>query len=92
MTVATIKDLENVIKLMRKTGVEHLIVDGVEINLGSEPIKYKEPKAAKPTMQDTLQRIMNPGVAYAPTEDTQITTDNLTDDQLLYYSSQSFES
>ena len=87
MTVSNLKDLEAVIKLMRKTGVEHMIVNGIEINLGPEPIKYKETKAApKANVQDAIARIMNPGVAYAPTEDSQITTDDLTPEQILLWS------
>lgn len=87
MTVNTLKDLENVIKLMRRTGVEHIIVDGVEINLGPAPMVYKkEPKKA--STKEIIDRVLNPGVAQTPTEDSMIISDGLTEEQMLFYSSQ----
>lgn len=91
MTISNIKDLEAVIKLCRKTGVEHIIIDGVELNLGPAPIVYKK-ESTKAKIKDTVERVLNPGVAYTPTEDTSIHSDmELTGEQLLFYSAQGNE-
>lgn len=90
MKIESLKELENVIKLCRRTGVEHIIVDGVELNLGPAPIIYR--KEAKPaSTKERVDRILNPGVAHTPTEETIITSDSLTDEQLLFYSAQGNE-
>lgn len=87
MTVTSIKELEAIIKLCRKTGVEHIIVDGIELNLGPEPLRPDKPLNTKKMIKDTVNGIINPNVAYTPTEDTQIETpDTLTPEQLLMWS------
>lgn len=82
MTITDIKQLELIIKLCRKTGVESIKIDNVELHLGAEPRKEtKAPKANKKVM-------------YAPggiTEETQIETDALTEDELLFYSASNQE-
>lgn len=47
--VDSIKELEKLIKMLRKNGVESAKVDGIELKLGSEPpppSKYMAKKAA----------------------------------------------
>lgn len=39
MKITTLKELEQVIKLCRKTGVQSITVDGVQLQLGEAPSK-----------------------------------------------------
>ena len=79
MTIKDLKDLKQIIDLCRKTGVQSIKVDNIEMHLGPEPIKYA--KTTQKRTKTTADFI--PGVI---TEDTQITTDELTAEQLLFYS------
>lgn len=80
MTIKDVKDLKQIIDLCRKTGVQSIKVDNVEFHLGPEPIKY-----AKSTQKNT--KSMDTFIPGVITEDTKITTDELTAEQLLFYSS-----
>lgn len=78
-----IKELKKIIELCRKTGVTEFKIDNIEFKLGAEP--YKAPQVTKAAQN----------VTYAPggiTADTRIQTDELTDEQLLYYSAVSHDS
>lgn len=79
MTIKDIKDLKQIIDLCRKTGVQSIKVDNVEMHLGEAPSK---PAAITQKRNKTTETFI-PGVI---TEDTQITTDELTADELLFYS------
>ena len=76
MVIKDIKDLKQIIDLCRKTGVDSIKIDNVEMKLGPAPVKYT-------TNKETSRPYTPPGVI---TEDTQITTDELTEEQLLFYS------
>lgn len=77
MKIESVNDLRKVIKLMRAEGVDKMKVDGVEIELGLEPVK---PSRASKQPQQTLA----PG---GITDETKIDIpQQLTDEQLLYYS------
>jgi len=78
MKLETIKDLEKVIKLCRKLGVDAIKVDGVEFALGREPVRAK---ASVPYAGQELSLMPN-GI----TEDTKIEVEGLTDEQLMFYS------
>lgn len=83
MKIENLKDLQKLIQLCRKTGIEAIEVDNVKINLGPAPIiLQKQPKFVKP--QETFE-VHTPG---GITEEIQIPTNGLTEEQLLYYSSQ----
>lgn len=87
MKIDTLKDLERVIKLCRKTGVSAIKIDGIEFGLGPEP---KQQMSANHLVADIVETgptmpIYTPG---GIDENTKITTDGLTEEQLLYYSSQ----
>lgn len=77
MVIKDIKDLKQIIDLCRKTGIESIKIDNVEMHLGPAPIKYTT------TTKSTPKAYTPPGVV---TEDTQITTDELTPEQLLFFS------
>jgi hypothetical protein len=86
MKLENLKDLEKAIKLCRKLGVETLRIDTVEIKLGDEP---------KTELGQQLVKGLQEANTYAPgiiTEDSKIETTELTEEQLLFYSSASHDS
>lgn len=86
MKIDSIKDLTKLVQLCRKTGVLSIKVDGIELTLGAEPLK----KAYKPTSYSIPSATSN--TAYGEIdEDTKILTDELTPEQLLFYSAQGHE-
>ncbi len=92
MTIDNLKMLQKLITLCRKTGVSAIKIDNIELQLGLEPIKT--------SINDRLQSFVAPeanisvpiynGGQYtgqsALVQD-KIDTSELTDEQLLYYSS-----
>ena len=82
MKIDNIKELQKVIQLCRKLGVEVLKTDGVELVLGPAP----EGKAAR-KYHSTLptKAVFAPG---GITEDTKVLTDELSPDQMLFWSAQ----
>jgi hypothetical protein len=84
MKIDTAKQLEQVIKLCRKLGVDSMRIDGVEFHLA--PIAL-QPKKVKSLMEDIQPQMP----VYTPggiTEEVTIPTDGLTEEQLLFYSAQ----
>ena len=80
MKVETIQDLKKVIDLCRKSGVDIIKVDGIEMVLGTKPETVQRVKPVQPSTTQT----------YAPggiTEELRIPTDDLTEEQLLFGSS-----
>lgn len=77
MVIKDIKDLKQIIDLCRKTGVESIKIDNVEMHLGAVPIKYTT---------NTTKSITSTYPKNVVTEETQITTDELTEEQLMFYS------
>ena len=101
MTIDSIKDLQKVIALCRKTGVVSIKVDGIELQLGAAPIKTKVQQAIDYSADFPESSIPVPQFQgySAPTEgETTVThvqavadkiaSDELTDEQLLFYSAQ----
>lgn len=83
MTIASLKDLEKLVKLCRKVGIDAIKVDGIEFSLASVPYKTSVPK--RQVYIDPGQGFSSPGID----ADTRIDTpDELTEDQLLFYSAQ----
>ncbi len=79
MKIETLQDLKKVIKLCRETGVNTITVDGIVIELGLEPTK--ETKSVRASSINTFA----PG---GITEDVKIVTEELTDEQRLFWSSE----
>lgn len=85
MTINGLKDLAKIIALCRKTGVTSIEVDGIKLNLG--PVSSKLSKATPRDMA-----IFDPGAipSYTPSEpDAKIITDALSEEELMFYSSDS---
>jgi len=87
MKLENIKDLQKVIQLCRKSGVDSIRIDNVEFHLGPKPMRYSN-KALK----------LEESTTYAPggiTADTQVPVppmpDELTEEQLLMWSVQEQE-
>lgn len=89
MTISSLKDLQKLIALCRKTGVDAIEVDNIKMNLGPDPIKktrnmkeYKEKYFPSTTIThdgvNENTKIDIPDVVETP--------DELTDEQLMFYS------
>lgn len=86
MKIESLKDLSKLIALCRKTGVQSIRVDNIEMHLGADPTpKRAAPKkqAQAPTMRST---VVTDGDKIDPIE-----TDELTPEQLLMWSVQPAE-
>lgn len=76
MKIDNFKDLEKLVRLMRKTGIDIAKVDGVELVLGSTP---QQPIKRSNSPVETFPGVVGP--------DTPIETpDELTPEQLLMWS------
>lgn len=87
MKIENTKDLKKLIQLCRQLGVEAIEVGGVKMNLGPAPVIIKQERK---NYKELAESIINQPT-YTPggiTEDTQIPTDSLTEEQMLFYSSQ----
>lgn len=85
MLIESLKDLEKLVKLMRKTGIDKIKVDGVELELNSLPYSGKYlPK----TRQSFEEPTYTPGGvdANTPIHMDNIPSDGLTEEQLLMWS------
>jgi hypothetical protein len=101
MNINNIKDLERIIKMCRKTGVNSLKLGELELNLGLLPIKKQQPvdfssdfpEASIPVPQFRPYTQSTPdNNKQLSSEEVQviadkIATSELTADQLLFYSS-----
>lgn len=81
MEIKNIKDLEKLIKLCRKLGVDAIEVGNIKMGLGPTPTIYTTPKKRKDVTSVTMPD--HSGI----TENSRIITDELTEEQLLNWSS-----
>lgn len=96
MTINNLKELQKLILLCRKTGINSIKIDNIEFHLGAEPRQATKPtdfssdfpeasipvpqyNGAEPSEEDRLKEHMA------------IATEELTPDQLLFYSAVSNE-
>ncbi len=91
MTISSFKDLEKLIKLCRKTGVDEITVDGITMKLGDVPLITSNKKVYENQIVSQRQTQI-PGISVnlppMPAE-MQVPHDGLTDEQLLFYSAAS---
>jgi hypothetical protein len=83
MKVDTLKDLEAVIKLCRRQHVEIIKVENIEIVLGKAPVRHRNTTVRQRHISDSITNIDET----TPIEPLIIPTDELTDDQKLFGSS-----
>ena len=86
MNIKDLKDLKKLIALCRLTGVEAIEVDGVKMNLGPTPTIIKQTKLGQGLLNGLKESIPT----YSPggnLPDTPILTDELTDEQRVFWSS-----
>jgi len=78
--IESLKDLEKLIKLMRKTGVDRIEIDGIKLELGTLPEtgKYSPKTGEKAPIGVIDESTQLPYVIQTP--------DALTDEQLLMWS------
>lgn len=91
MKVNDLKDLEKLIKLCRRLGVDAIEADNVKLNLGKLPQKSKMRDIASDIPEANVQIPEYNGktevaVELVDANGETITTDTLTDEQLLFYS------
>jgi hypothetical protein len=93
-----LKDLTKLIALCRKTGVASIKMEGIELVLGTEPIKYA--RKAEKSAQIDYQQAFDPGPVPTPLpwakefpeaglpapQIEHIPTDTLSEEDLLFYS------
>lgn len=90
MTITTQKELQQVIQLCRKLGVESIKIDNIEFQLGPMPqTKKKEVKTESYFDLPSEADIKIP--QYTPPKVEQFTSDEITEDQLLMWSAQGNE-
>lgn len=82
MKIDNFKDLENLIKLCRKQGIDSIKIDGIELEIGPAPERVYKTKS---TSKSNTNVVHTPG---GITDDTQIITSDLTEEQLMFYSAQ----
>lgn len=87
MVIQDLKELEKLIKLCRKTGIDTISIDGITFSLGAQP----QSLGAKTKLGQSLLRGLKEANEYQITEDTKILTSELTPEQLMFYSSQGHE-
>lgn len=100
MKVENLKDLQKVIQLCRKNGVSAIELDGIKMNIESMPIKSKtltdiandfpEASIKVPAYNgEAVGGIIRGAVGYGSTAKAvadKIATDELTEEQLMFYS------
>lgn len=100
MKIENLKDLQKVIALCRKTGVLAIKIDSIELQLTTVAPTSKPKKSSifdKETFPEPVITPYTPGGITEQTrivaESAAIATDELTDEQMLFYSarSESFE-
>lgn len=83
MKIENAKDLGKLIALCRKQGIKSIKIDGIELELGEEPVKASTARSVnQPQAEDTIPSWTPGGIG----PDTKILTDELSPDQLLFYS------
>jgi hypothetical protein len=88
LKIDSLKDLEKLAKLCRKVGINTIKVGEIEFHLGVEP--YKAQKEDDSFVTDPLARasIPMPNIEYNDPEPDKIASpDELTEEQLMHYSS-----
>lgn len=58
MTIDNLKELERLVKMCRRTGVDKITVDGVTIEMGAEPVQSSK-ASAEETADETQPKELN---------------------------------
>ena len=88
MEIKTQKDLEKLIRMLHKNGVESIKVDNIELHLGKMPLKASKSPVIMPYVAPEEDIKVPQFNGYTPnTEATDtIETDELSEEELLFYS------
>lgn len=90
MKIETFKDLEKLIKLCKKTNIYNIKIDNIEINISQ--IKLNKKNLDTEVFPEEIVKIpifkpVASSINDNPSTPDKIETDELTNEQLLYYSS-----
>jgi CO dehydrogenase/acetyl-CoA synthase delta subunit len=81
------KDLEKLIRMLRKQGVEAIKIDNIELHLGKMPLKASSrPKAMSYSApEESIKVPQFNGITTTEASDS-VETDELSEEELLFYS------
>lgn len=91
MQIDSLKDLEKLVKLMRRTGIDKIKVDGIELELSSLPTTTRKTTKVVGTPEDMVFADGIGPNTHIPRPDNIQMPDELTPEQQLFYSSDSIE-
>lgn len=85
MKIENLKQLQQLIAVMRKSGVGSIKVDGIELELGSAPaVAERKPKMAAPSTEPS---VFDPGAILVPVSiKDSVEVEQLTEEQMLMWS------
>lgn len=86
MTITSTKDLEKIIILCQKHGVTAIELDGIKLNLGPKPTGKRRYKQVPMDLSPEANLKVPQFTPMAKTIADQIDTDELSDEQLMFYS------
>ena len=89
MTISNLKDLQKLIALCRRTGVQQIRVDGIELYIGEEPVKVSHSRQKKENVTNELHQVtLTPGGVTEQTKIPAVASDweAMTDEQKLFWS------
>lgn len=87
MKIDSLKDLQKVIALCRKMGVEGIKIGDIELSMGAAPRTNRNLRTVEDFPESSLKiPQFSPVQSVSDTVADVIKTDGLTDDQLLFYS------
>lgn len=85
MKIENLKQLDKLMLMCRKRGIQSITVDGVTFHMSDLAPEMKTVFAGYNTLANTTNTVSPGGI----TADTKITTDELTDEQKMFWSSDS---
>ncbi len=90
MKISTLKDLEKIVKFCRKQAITDIKIDGIELHIGSLPMKAKSVRQSVQSQTPTIAQYM-PIITEQDKivqEVSAIESDELTEDQKMFWSSE----
>jgi hypothetical protein len=91
MTINSLKELQKLIALCRRTGVQQIRVDGIELYIGEEPVKVSRSRQKPQNVTNEVQSVtLTPGGVTEETKIPGVTAasdwDMLTEEQKMFWS------
>ena len=87
MNISDLKDLEKLMKLCRKQGIESITIDGIVLKFDTYFESRRVISKSKPEKEYVIDPTENVKIeSNIPSTPDKIETDGLTEEQMLYYS------